>query len=63
MSKFHATAESMDIDGKRKKPTYEQLEEELKNKDKQIEDLLIGDSKEEEAAGNSKTEVNKCFPV
>ena len=43
MSKFHATQESMNIDGKRK-PTYEQLVEQVKQKDKQIEELMIGET-------------------
>ena len=54
MSKFHATSESMSIDGKRNKPTYEELLEELKQKDRQIENLMIGDGEvEEEVTGHS----------
>ena len=56
MSQFHATQETMNVDGKRK-PTYEQLVEQVKIKDKRIEELMIGDGD----AGHSKTEVNKIF--
>ena len=58
MSKFHVTSES-------RKPTYNELLEELKLKDKQIEDLLIGDREMEESEQNEeepqKTQVNEFF--
>ena len=55
MSKFHATAESMSVDRKQNL-TYEKLLEELRQKDKQIEELMIGDGEPEE-------EVNKSLPI